>query len=101
MNRDQVIRALKAHEPELRAAGVVSVSLFGSVARGENPTHDVDVVVRLGDNFSERGLDYISRLDDLEQRLSGILCCKVDVVEEPVRKQRFQREIDRDRALAF
>jgi predicted nucleotidyltransferase len=59
------------------------------------------VVVRLGDNFSERGLDYISRLDDLEQRLSGILGCKVDVVEEPVRKQRFQREIDRDRALAF
>ena len=101
MNRDQVIRALKAHEPELRAAGVVSVSLFGSVARGETPAHDVDVVVRLGDNFSERGLDYIGRLDDLEQRLSEILGCKVDVVEEPVRKQRFQREIDRDRALAF
>jgi hypothetical protein len=25
----------------------------------------------------------------------------VDVVEEPVRKARFQQEIDRDRALAF
>jgi hypothetical protein len=101
MEREQVIAALRAHEREFRAAGVVSASLFGSVARGENPTHDVDVVVRLGDNFSERGLDYISRLDDLEQRLSGILGCQVDVVEEPVRKQRFQREIDRDRALAF
>jgi predicted nucleotidyltransferase len=55
----------------------------------------------LGDNFSKPGLDYIGRLDDLEQRLSGILGCRVDVVEEPVRKQRFQREIDRDRALAF
>jgi predicted nucleotidyltransferase len=101
MERDQIIAALRAHEQEFRAPGVVSVSLFGSVARGENPTHDVDIVVRLGDNFSERGLDYLSRLDDLEQRLSGILGCKVDVVEEPVRKQRFQREIDRDRALAF
>jgi hypothetical protein len=101
MEREQVIAALRANEQEFRAAGIVSVSLFGSVARGENPTHDVDVVVRLGANFSERGLDYISRLDDLEQRLSGILGCKVDVVEEPVRKQRFQREIDRDRALAF
>ena len=101
MEREQAIDALRAHEHEFRAAGVLSVSLFGSVARGENPAHDVDVVVRLGDNFSERGLDYISRLDDLEQRLSGILGCKVDVVEEPVRKQRFQREIDRDRALAF
>ena len=36
MNRDQVIRALKAHEQELRATGVVSVSLFGSTARGES-----------------------------------------------------------------
>jgi hypothetical protein len=25
----------------------------------------------------------------------------VDVVEEPVRKERFQKEIDKDRALAF
>lgn len=101
MNRDQIIRALQAHEQELRASDVVSVSLFGSVARGENLTHDVDVVVRLGNNFSAPGLDYISRLDDLESLLSDILGCKVDVVEEPVRKERFQKEIDRDRALAF
>lgn len=101
MNRDQAIAALKAHEQELHAAGVVSISLFGSVARGENSAHDVDVVVRLGENFSEPGLDYFSRLDDLEERLSKILGCKVDVVEEPVRKDRFQREIDRDRAFAF
>jgi hypothetical protein len=101
MERDQIIAALRAQEQELRGAGVLSVSLFGSVARGEDLAHDVDVVVRLGDNFSKPGLDYISRLDDLEQRLSGILGCRVDVVEEPVRKQRFQREIDRDRALAF
>jgi predicted nucleotidyltransferase len=101
MERDQAIAALKAHEQEFRAAGVVSVSLFGSVARGETPAQDVDVVVRLGKNFSEPGLDYISRLDDLEQWLSGILGCTVDVVEEPVRKARFQSEIDRDRALAF
>ena len=101
MDREQVIAALRAHEQEFRAAGVVSVSLFGSVARGENPAHDVDVVVRLGNVSSERGLDYIGRLDDLEQRLSGILGCKVDVVEEPVRRQRFQRDIDRDRVIAF
>jgi predicted nucleotidyltransferase len=101
MHRDQVIGALRTHEQELRAAGVVSVSVFGAVARGEHPTHDVDVVVRLGKKFSEPGLDYISRLDALEHRLSEILGCRVDVVEEPVRRERFQREIDRDRALAF
>ena len=42
-----------------------------------------------------------SRLSELESHLSGILGCKVDVVEEPVRKKRFQTEIDRDRNLAF
>jgi len=101
MNRDEVIEILRAHEMELRAAGVASASLFGSVARGENSAHDVDVAVRLTASFSAPGLDYISRLEDLEHRLSEILACEVDVVEEPVRKERFQREIDRDRACAF
>ena len=101
MDLDQVLNVLKAHEQELRGVGVRSASLFGSVARGESPTHDMDVVVRLSETLSEPGLDYIGRLDDLEHRLSEILGCKVDVVEEPVRKERFQREIDRDRVLAF
>jgi predicted nucleotidyltransferase len=101
MERDQIIAALKAHEQEFRTAGVLSVSLFGSVARGEDSPHDVDVAVRLGENFSAPGLNYFIRLGELEERLSGILGCKVDVIEEPVRKKRFQTEIDRDRALAF
>ena len=101
MERDRVIAALKAHEQELRTAGVLGLSLFGSVARGEDSTHDVDVAVRLGENFSAPGLNYFSRLSELEARLTGILGCKVDVIEEPVRKKRFQEEIDRDRTLAF
>jgi len=101
MERARVIAKLKAHEQELRTAGVLSLSLFGSVARGEVSTHDVDLAVRLGEGFSAPGLAYFGRLSELEGRLSGILGCKVDVVEEPVRKKRFQAEIDRDRALAF
>ena len=80
MERDRVIAALKAHEQELRTAGVLGLSLFGSVARGEDSTHDVDVAVRLGENFSAPGLNYFSRLSELEARLSGILGCKVDVI---------------------
>jgi uncharacterized protein len=101
MERDQAIAALKAHEQELRAAGVLSASLFGSVARGEDSAHDVDVAVRLAEHFSEPGLDYLRRLDNLEELLVRILGCEVDVIEEPVRKKRFQTEIERDRALAF
>src|SRR5262245_45482591 len=101
MNRGRVIAALREHEPELRAAGVLSLSIFGSAARGEAGPGDVDIVVRLGENFSRGGFDYFGRLEDLEQRLSQLLGCKVDLVEEPVRKERFQKEIDRDRAIAF
>lgn len=101
MHRDQVIDALRAHEQDLRAEGVLSIALYGSMARDESPVHDIDVAVRLGDSFSERGLDYFSRINQLEERLSKILGCKVDVVEEPVRGQRLQTQIDRDRAVAF
>lgn len=98
-NATKVLSALRAHEQELRAVGVVSASLFGSVARGEDATHDV--AVRLSETFSAPGLHYFSRLSELEGRLSGILGRKADVVEEPTGKKRFQAEIDRDRALAF
>ena len=102
MNREDAIATLRAHEPELRAIGVVNASMFGSVARNEaGVDSDVDLAVRLSANFSTGGLDYFSRLEELERRLSAILGCKVDVIEEPVRKQRIQVEIDRDRTLVF
>ena len=102
VNREQAIATLRDHEPELKAIGVVSVSLFGSVARDEaGVDSDVDVVVKLSEGFSAGGFDYFWQRERLEKRLSGLLGCKVDVVAEPVRKERFQNQIDRDRALAF
>ena len=102
MNREQIVSTLRAHKAELHAAGVLSVSLFGSAARGENTVDsDVDVAVRLGEHFSKPGFDYFSRLDDLQARLTEILGCQVDVVEEPVRKDRVQHRIDVDRTVAF
>ena len=101
MNRDAVIATLRSNEEILRSAGVSRLSLFGSVARGEEATQDVDIAVRLDKRFSEGGFDYFGSLERLEERLSALLGCKVDIVEEPVRKLRFQQEIDRDRAVAF
>jgi predicted nucleotidyltransferase len=101
MDREHVLSILRAHEAELRAKGIESVSLFGSVARGEANPQDVDLAVRFADGFCAGGFDYIRQLDKLERRFRQILRCKVDVVPEPVRRQRFQDEIDRDRALAF
>jgi uncharacterized protein len=102
MERDEILARLRAHEPELKAAGVRSMSLFGSAARNDAaPGSDIDIAVRLADGFSGGGLDYFYQLEQLEQRLSRLLGRDVDVVTEPARKERFQREIDRDRALAF
>jgi uncharacterized protein len=102
MDREHAIATLRDYKPELKAIGVVSASVFGSVARNDaGLDSDVDVAVRLSQNFSEGGFDYFSRLEELERRLSSILGCKVDVIEEPVRKERLQVEINRDRALVF
>ena len=102
MNREQIVSTLRAHEAELHAVGVLSLSLFGSVARSENLLDsNIQVAVRLGVPFSKPGFDYFSRLDDLQARLTEILGCQVDVVEEPVRKDRLERRIDVDRAVAF
>ena len=101
MTRDQVIATLRQHEPVSKAVGVVSLSLFGSTAREETDPADVDIAVRLAERFSSGGFDYCYQLEQLQQRLSRLIGCKVDVVPEPVRKEHFQHEIDRDRALAF
>jgi uncharacterized protein len=102
MSRDQIIAMLRTHEQELKEAGVVRLSLFGSIARGDaGPDSDIDIAVRVGEGFSSGGFDYFWRLEQLQKRLSQLLGCQVDVVAEPVRKKRFQNEIDRDRSLAF
>lgn len=49
MRRDEGITALKAIEPDIRAFGVRSLSIFGYVARDEaEPTSDIDVFVEPG-----------------------------------------------------
>jgi hypothetical protein len=46
MNRAQIIQRLSEHKGELDAFGVRSLSLFGSVARGEErPGSDIDILV--------------------------------------------------------
>src|SRR5690349_1543328 len=101
MTRDEGIATLRQHAASLKAAGVVSASLFGSTARGEPDPGDVDIAVQLDASFSAGGFDYFWQREQLRENLSKLLGCKVDVVEEPVRKPRLQQEIDRDRTLAF
>jgi predicted nucleotidyltransferase len=100
MRRDTVLDIIQAHQPELEELGVVSVSLFGSVARNEaTEDSDIDVAVRLV--TGPHGFAYFDRLDRIESRLRELLGRQVDVVPEPAPAARIQRAIDQDRYLAF
>ena len=95
---EQVIATLRAHEAELRQAGIRRLSLFGSVARGDfEADSDVDLVAEL-DPAARMDL---FRLIGLERRIAEILRRRVDLLTEPVQKARLRANIDRDRRRAF
>ena len=95
---DRVIAVLRAHEAELRRAGIRHMSLFGSVARGDaEDSSDVDLAVEL-DPDARIGL---FALGALERRLAELVGRKVDLLPEPVEKPRLRARIDRDRRRAF
>jgi uncharacterized protein len=102
MRSEEIITKLRAHESELRAAGVTSLALFGSAARGEQQEDsDIDVVVRLSDEARRGGFAYFGRIDSLSRRLAEILERPVDVVAEPILKDRLRHAIEKDRIVAF
>jgi predicted nucleotidyltransferase len=102
VNRDDIIAELRAHEPELRAAGVRSLSLVGSAARGEQRADsDIDVLVGLAPEVTDAGFAYFGRIDALVHRLEALLKRPVEVIVEPVQKERLRRALDKDRAVAF
>jgi hypothetical protein len=76
MDRDQALRILRQHEPQLRAAGVEHLRLFGSVARGDqNSGSDVDVAL-LMDSSRRWTLFTLGRI---YENLRDILGTQVDV----------------------
>ena len=102
MRSEEIISRLRAHEQELRAAGVTSLALFGSAARGEQrEDSDVDVVVQLTEEARRGGFAYFGRIDTLSRRLAEILQRPVDVVAEPILKDRLRHEIEKERIVAF
>jgi uncharacterized protein len=95
---ERVIATLRAHEAELRRAGIRHLSLFGSVARGDaKPSSDVDLAAEL-DPAARIGL---FALGALERRLTELVGRPVDLLAEPVEKPRLRANIDRDRRRAF
>ena len=93
-----MITALRAHELELRAAGVVRLSLFGSTARGEaRPDSDIDLLAAFDDARPLSLLDVIR----IENQISDLLGHAVDLIEEGTLKPRVRHSVDREAMRAF
>ena len=95
MDRNRVIVILRKHAPELKAAGVVHLRVFGSVARGEaSSLSDVDL---LADFDKSRRFTLVS-VGRLQGRLSELLGAKVDLsspewMRESARKKALQEAV--------
>src|SRR4051794_19920739 len=95
---ERVLSTLRAHEGELRQAGIRHLSLFGSVARGDaEADSDVDLAAELD---PAARIDLV-RLVALERRLAELVGRRVDLLPEPAEKPRLRANIERDRVRAF
>ena len=102
MRRDEALRIIRAHEAELRAMGVESVELFGSVARDEaGPGSDVDVLVGVTDEVRARPWGGFDQLEDVKALLARATGERVDAVRLPLSRPRFIEAVRGERVPAF
>ncbi len=93
MDKRIVISKLREHESELKAAGIIHLRIFGSVARDEASTiSDVDLMA----DFDESKRLTLVTVGSLQNRLTELLGVNVDLsspgwMREPV-KSRALRE---------
>lgn len=88
MNREDIIRVVRAHRRELDELGVERIRLFGSFARDDaDAGSDVDFVVRLRPPPSLRSYMRVTRF------LESILGRRVDVATERQLRGRFAEAV--------
>jgi len=98
MTRDDLIDRLKRQRALFEREQVASVALFGSRAREAARTDsDVDLLVDYGPNAKVSLVD-VARL---ERTLSDALSLPVQVVTEPVTRERLRMNIAADRIDVF
>ncbi len=94
----EIIEQIKAEEAELRSRGVLHLSVFGSVARGEDrPDSDVDIAVDIepGRSFS------LIRMEDTRLLLEDRLGRHVDLGETDSFRAQVRAAFERERVPVF
>jgi uncharacterized protein len=98
MDKASILEVLRTHELELKAAGVVHLRLFGSVARGESSAHsDVDLMAELDRSKHPTLLTLVH----LENRLTDILGVKADLALTDAMREAVRLRASREAILAF
>jgi uncharacterized protein len=98
MDKGLVIETLRRHEPELKAAGIVHLRLFGSIARGEaSARSDIDLIA----DFDRSKRLTLYGMAHLENRLSDLLGAKVDLSPAGSMKGRVHARALREAVHAF
>lgn len=90
MNRQEILKILSIHKPELsKLFGVDSIALFGSSVRGESlPTSDIDLLVE----FKKGNKDFFNFIR-CKFYLEDIFNHKVDLVMKSAVKPRIKKQI--------
>lgn len=96
--RDEAQALLRAHEPELKAAGIHSLKIFGSTARGDNR---LDSDIDLAAQFDKAKRLTLVDMVGFERRLSEILGAPVDLADEEGLKERVRENFEREAVIAF
>lgn len=98
MKRDEVVSKLRAHEAELRVAGILRIAVFGSVARGDNSAEsDVDLLA----DFDKTRKYTLLTVGRLESRLADLLGTKVDLSSPEWLKESIKDQAVSEAVVAF
>jgi uncharacterized protein len=99
MDKASIIASLRAHEPELKAAGVVHLFLHGSYARGTmvREASDVDIIAEFDPSRRLSLLDVVA----IENRLADTLDVRDDLFPAKSLKEPIAAQASREAVLAF
>ncbi|MGB5465299.1 MAG: nucleotidyltransferase family protein [Sedimenticolaceae bacterium] len=91
MNQKQVVKRIQANQARLTERGVASLSLFGSVARGNSTENsDIDLLVRF-DGHAD-----FDRYMDLKLFLEDLLGRRVDLVTDQALREEIHAHVEQD-----
>ncbi len=96
LNRDNILKAFKKHQADIRRLGVKKIGIFGSyVNNSQTKKSDIDILVEF-----HRGEKTFDRYMDLKDLLENLLSREVDLVTKEALKSRIKSSILRQTRYA-